>query len=103
MRFPQSPVDAAMLTTLLFPLLVAANNLDCERIVASKKAFNLKALGGPRSVMHSVDHGGASFTNTTYTIDICQPLKPKSDKSAERCPVGTTGKLLTSLILEFTA
>lgn len=42
-------------------------------------------------MMNSIDHGGASFTNTTYTIDICQPLVPKKGtSSADRCPVGGT-------------
>jgi len=44
-------------------------------------------------VLHSIDEG-ASWENTTYTIDICAPLK-RDDKvpEQEKCPGGTRSKL----------
>jgi hypothetical protein len=93
MRFYQSPVDAAILTTLLLPFLTAAINLDCTDIRADGTRWKLDALGGPKSVLHSVDDG-ASWENTTYTIDLCKPLK-RDDKvpAIEKCPGGTRCKL----------
>jgi hypothetical protein len=92
MRFSQCPVDAAILTTLIFPCLTAAINLDCGNARADSESWNLKALGGPKSVLNSVDVG-QSWENTTYTIDICAPLK-RDDKvpEEEKCPGSTRSK-----------
>ncbi|KAG4440330.1 hypothetical protein IFR05_004182 [Cadophora sp. M221] len=87
MRLPRNPADAAMLAAILFPLLTsAAGGIDCEHIVIDgTHRWNLQKLGGPRSVLHSEDRG-ASLRNTTYTIDICKPLKRKSTQT---CPGNT--------------
>jgi len=94
MRLPRGPADAAILSTLLFPFIsAAAGNIVCDLIVVDKVAFNLSPLGGPRSVMHSVDTGPA-FHNTTYTIDICRNLGKVPSKEIptdEQCPNGTRG------------
>ncbi|EKD19532.1 autophagy protein Atg27 [Drepanopeziza brunnea f. sp. 'multigermtubi' MB_m1] len=87
MRLPRSSADATVLSALLFPTLAAATgNFDCTKIVIDKThQWDLSTLGGPRSVMHSEDRG-ASWKNTTYTIDICKPLK-RAGKDA--CPGNT--------------
>lgn len=49
-------------------------------------------------MLHSVADG-ASLKNTTYTIDLCRPLKRvSSDKIAldHQCPGGTRGMFLKS-------
>lgn len=96
MRIPQTSTDAAMLLTLLFPLLSAADgNFDCGRLVKDKVNFDFKSLSGARSVMISDSSKSVSYLNTTYTVDICRPLKPADDVPAEkRCPHGTRGKYL---------
>ena len=96
MRLPQSRADAATLLTLLFPLLSAADgSFDCSRLVKDKVNFDFSSLSGARSVMISDASKSASYLNTTYTIDICRPLKRVSEDKvpkAEQCPHGTRGK-----------
>ena len=88
MRLPRSPVDAAIMTTLLFPLLAdAAGSFPCDHIRPEKTSFNLMSLGGARSVMHHYENH-----NTTYTVDICKALgKVKDIPPEEQCPNGTRG------------
>ncbi|KAK3186608.1 type II membrane protein [Lecanicillium sp. MT-2017a] len=62
--------------------------LDCKKIVADGHTFNLEKLSGPHSVVTSKYSSlSDAYHNTTYTLDVCQPLKKKGkDKS---CPNGT--------------
>jgi hypothetical protein len=95
MRIPQASANTAIISTILFPFFAAAvRNLDCEDIRTDGAHWNLSKLGGPKSVMHPVDDG-ASWKNTTYTIDLCRPLRRESfDKipEAQQCPSGTRGR-----------
>lgn len=71
--------------------------LDCQKIKADGYMFNLGELKGPHSVVTSwYDSGSDTYHNTTYTVDICNPLK-KSDKGKE-CPKGTRGTLFCEQI-----
>ncbi|APA15970.1 hypothetical protein sscle_16g107400 [Sclerotinia sclerotiorum 1980 UF-70] len=101
MRLHYLPAEAAVLSTLLFPLLSSAlGNLDCKNIVVDGKHFDLGALGGPRSALHSVeDYVGEArgWTNTTYTIDICQAIVKKG---FHECPGGTRVCGITHVINE---
>lgn len=92
MRLPRSPADAALLAAIMFPLLAsAAGGISCDKVVIDGTyKWDLLKLGGPRSVLHSEDRG-ASWRNTTYTIDICKPLKRKSSQT---CPGNTRGRIL---------
>lgn len=93
MRLPRSPLDAALLSTFIYPFLASANALNCDHARADNVPWNFKPLAGPKSVLHSVENS-ASFTNTTYTIDLCVPLKRKSDvPDNQKCPGGTQCKL----------
>ncbi|RDL35461.1 Mannose 6-phosphate receptor [Venustampulla echinocandica] len=87
MRHPQSLADAAILTIFLLPSLTAAvGNIDCNHVRVDGIGFTFKELGGPRSAQHSFDRG-QSFLNTTYTIDICRPLKKSSGSDPKaKCP-----------------
>ncbi|TVY71387.1 Autophagy-related protein [Lachnellula suecica] len=91
MRLLQSPADAAMLLTLLFPFLSAADgNFDCNNLLKDKVPFDFSSLGDARSVMVSNSDKSAVYTNTTYTIDLCRPLKRVGKIEKEfQCPHGT--------------
>ncbi|KAI0192203.1 autophagy-related protein 27 [Xylaria flabelliformis] len=90
MKFSTIPyADAALVISLLLAPLPAAAMFNCEKVVSDGQQFNLKALGGPHSVVTSqID--GDRMHNTTYTVDICAPLKKKSGGSkSDQCPNGT--------------
>ncbi|KAG9244367.1 autophagy protein-like protein Atg27 [Calycina marina] len=96
---PCRPLEATIISTLLLPFLATAQGLDCEHLRADKIGFNLKKLGGAHSVVHNVDHGGISTTNTTYTLDICRPLgKVKSIPAEKQCPNGSRVCAITRTI-----
>merc|ERR1712000_711808 len=62
-----------------------------KKIVIEGQKFDLSKLGGPHSVVTSrFEDLAQTHFNTTYTVDVCQPLKKsgKSEKS-EECPNGT--------------
>ncbi|KAI1311726.1 autophagy-related protein 27 [Xylaria venustula] len=90
MKFSTIPyADAALVLSLLLAPLPAAAMLRCDSVVADGRSFNLKALGGPHSVVTSVVDG-TRMHNTTYTVDICAPLKKKGDaKKLDQCPNGS--------------
>ncbi|OJD13758.1 hypothetical protein AJ78_05808 [Emergomyces pasteurianus Ep9510] len=67
---------------LLFPVLSSAVTLDCNRVVVDGKSWNLSPLAGPHSVYNVVEHPPTTI-NTTYTLDLCKPLKDSE------CPSGT--------------
>jgi hypothetical protein len=93
---PSSPSLFFLLLALTPSAIHAADltDLDCAAIEADGHTFNLKSLGGPHSVVTSKHHA-PSFTNTTWTIDICGSLKRKGDVAeGEACPDGTRGSFL---------
>lgn len=59
----------------------------CDQIVSDGQLFNLKALGGPHSVVTSEVHGSRMY-NTTYTVDICSALRKKGNAD-EQCKNGS--------------
>ncbi|KAJ3950064.1 type II membrane protein [Colletotrichum fioriniae] len=87
MHFPRlSRAEGAFVLALLLAPLPAAAMLDCKHIRVDDVSFNLEALGGPHSVVTSQWHP-PTYTNTSYTVDICAPLKRKGDvKKEEQCP-----------------
>ncbi|KAI1492832.1 autophagy-related protein 27 [Biscogniauxia mediterranea] len=90
MKFPTiHTADAAVLLSLLLAPLPAAAMFRCNHIVADKQQFNLEPLGGPHSVVMSYIQGDTAF-NTTYTVDICRPLKKKGEvPKREQCKNGS--------------
>ncbi|KAI4257942.1 MAG: hypothetical protein LQ352_001448 [Teloschistes flavicans] len=74
---------------LLLPSL--ASTFDCSNIRDDKQSFDISALDNPISVMTSEDRfPHPSMTNTTFTIDICKPLKKaKGIPKEEDCPNGS--------------
>ena len=93
MKFPSSvpgPAGAALILSCL--LAPAAAMLDCRKIVADGHEFDLSKLEGAHSVITSQRIDG-KLHNTTYTTDICRPLKRKGDaKPEDQCPSGTRGE-----------
>lgn len=74
---------------LVIPACISAVTLDCANIRDDGHTFNLKKLGGPKTV-HRVRWEKPSIENTTFIIDICNPLKKRKDaKKDEDCPLGT--------------
>ncbi|KAI1106387.1 autophagy-related protein 27 [Jackrogersella minutella] len=89
MKVPtMNAADATLLLSLLLAPLPTAAMFRCNHIVANKQRFDLSALGGPHSVITSHIIGDNAH-NTTYTLDICRPLKKSSDaKKDEQCVNG---------------
>ncbi|KAJ9138675.1 Autophagy-related protein 27 [Pleurostoma richardsiae] len=88
MRFSRSSAaDAAFLSLLL--AAPSAAMLRCDHIQVDGQKFNFKELGGPHSVVTSKEIP-PNYLNTTYTLDLCRPLKKKSGApKRESCPNGT--------------
>ncbi|KAL8759326.1 MAG: hypothetical protein Q9199_000857 [Rusavskia elegans] len=78
-------------------------SFDCSSIRDDKQSFDISALGNPISVMTSEDHSPSpTMTNTTFTIDICKPLKKaKGIPKEEDCPNGTMVCAIRRLINTF--
>ncbi|KAL2205143.1 hypothetical protein CC79DRAFT_980805 [Sarocladium strictum] len=96
-------------TDLFASLLLASScaqaaSLDCEKIRTDGHTFNLKPLGGPHSVVTSRwEPSSETHYNTTYTIDICQPLKKSGKaKKTEECPNGTHACAITHMLKDDT-
>ncbi|CAF3478966.1 type II membrane protein [Fusarium graminearum] len=90
------------LLAFLLPLLAApvfsAETLDCGKIRADGHTFDLSKLGGPHSVVTTrYKPNPAGHYNTTYTLDVCKPLK-KSGGSKSECPNGTRVCAITHLL-----
>lgn len=85
-------VWAVLLPVILAPLPSLAM-LHCENILIDGYKFNLEKLKGPHSVVTSkYDSMTHTYHNTTYTLDVCGPLKKSGkSKSKEECPNGTRG------------
>lgn len=74
---------------LLLPTAIQALTFDCNHIQIDKQKFNLSPLGGPKAV-NNQELSPPSITNTTFTVDICAPLKKDSDvPNDQQCPSGT--------------
>lgn len=70
---------------------MTAVNLDCKDVRVDGNGYDFTELGGPRQV-HWVEDQPPSILNTTFTIDICHPLKVvKGIKKEDQCPTGTRG------------
>lgn len=78
-----------LLSTLLsLSTVVSSVTLDCSKIVAESVKWDISKLAGPRQVHELVRQGSQKnvIRNTTYTIDLCKPLKKVDEDS---CPLDT--------------
>lgn len=91
MRLPCSRSPAADYAAALLSLAVLATPasamLQCDHVQIDGQKFNFKQLGGPHSVVTWHQEDVFEYVNTTYTLDLCAPLK-KDGPSNESCPNG---------------
>ncbi|KAL2258339.1 hypothetical protein VTK26DRAFT_8384 [Humicola hyalothermophila] len=69
----------------------AAAPFDCEKVVEADggHTYNLRGLAGPHTVV-THEYARPTFHNTTYTLDLCAPLRQKGEVPPEEaCPDGT--------------
>ncbi|KAM0480322.1 hypothetical protein ACHAPX_004153 [Trichoderma viride] len=85
------PRSSALLLSFLLAPLNAAAMLSCNKIRVDEHNFDLSPLGGPHSVVTSrFEASTNAHYNTTWTVDICQPLKKSGKaKTKDECPNGT--------------
>jgi autophagy-related protein 27 len=92
----QAADDAGTMLLLMSLLATPVSSmLHCDNIIASDRKFDLSPLfsDGPHSVTISRQQGATLF-NTTYTTDICRPLKRKGDVPSDaQCKNGARGML----------
>ncbi|PHH79622.1 hypothetical protein CDD80_4227 [Ophiocordyceps camponoti-rufipedis] len=90
MHPPQLSTTTLALGLALAPLQGLAM-LRCENVRVDGHSFDLSQLGGPHSVVTSrYESIPDAHHNTTYTLDICKPLKKSGTvKKTEECPNGT--------------
>ncbi|KAH8878996.1 autophagy-related protein 27 [Thozetella sp. PMI_491] len=85
---PSAPEAAVLLALLTSATPAAAKLLDCENLLVDGHKFNFWELRGPHSVVTS-GFQSPTYTNTTYTIDICRYLERSNDVPAnEQCSNG---------------
>ncbi|KAK4224935.1 autophagy-related protein 27 [Podospora fimiseda] len=84
-----SSATALLLSTLLLSTASASTPFSCDSVKVDDQTFNFKSLAGPHTVV-THEYVPPTYHNTTYTLDLCAPLKRKSDvKKEEACPTGT--------------
>jgi len=84
-----SPSSHALLVTLLSALVSASPGFDCSNIVSQNVRWNLKELGGPRTV-HWLWTTEPSVHNFTFELDICKPIgRHKGVDPNYECPGNT--------------
>ena len=81
--------------------LAAAVSIDCEHIRVDGKSFDLSKLAGRHAVsVHDTSRPPAEY-NTTWTLDLCAPLKKlEGIRNEDQCPQGTRGNNLAPRIRE---
>lgn len=75
--------------------------LRCDHIQVDGQKFNFRDLGGPHSVVTTQaqpEWEPYDYINTTYTLDLCAPLK-KDGPVKESCPNGSRGVYPLSSLL----
>lgn len=76
----------------LLPQAAGAVSLACDNVRVDGKKFDFSKLGGRHSISVIDESKPPAEYNTTWTIDLCQPLKKISDiRDADQCPSGTRG------------
>lgn len=90
--------EATLPATLAALLLLAPNSvsgasfLRCGELVVEGHKFDFSPLKGPHTITTSEFHP-PTYSNTTYTLDLCAYLKRKDDvKKGDECPNNTRGE-----------
>lgn len=98
----RSPPEATLPATLAALLFLAApasvsgaSFLRCGELVVDGHKFDFSPLKGPHTITTSEFHP-PTYSNTTYTLDLCAYLKRKDDvKKGDECPNNTRGECLS--------
>ena len=89
MRLRQPSQLALKLSLLVLTVpssFVFASTYDCNHIRTDGQSFDLSPLTGAHSVSHIVSHPPSAI-NTTFTLDICKPLRrTKGVPKENECP-----------------
>lgn len=87
-----SPATGSAATLLSIALLAAPSSamLRCDNVLVDGQKFNFLGLKGPHSVVTWHQEQVFEYVNTTYTLDLCAPLK-KDGPSDQSCPNGARG------------
>ena len=86
------PVTLAALLLLAPSSVSGASFLHCGELVVDGHKFDFSPLKGPHTITTSEFHP-PTYSNTTYTLDLCAYLKRKDDvKKGDECPNGTRGE-----------
>ena len=72
---------AAVVSAPFLATPCAAFTYDCKKIRADTHTVNMSPLRGPHSITTS-QLNSSVYYNTTYTIDVCAPLKHSGDGKA---------------------
>jgi len=94
---PEATLPAALAALLLLAPSSAsgASFLRCGELVVEGHKFDFSPLKGPHTVTTSEFHP-PTYSNTTYTLDLCAYLKRKDDvKKGDECPNNTRGEFLS--------
>jgi hypothetical protein len=84
--------SSGLLAAALAGLAAATTAFDCSSAVVDGVKFDLHELGGPRAVV-TTKFNGASYLNTSYTVDICRSLERSEEvPKGDECPMGTRGE-----------
>ncbi|EXJ66261.1 uncharacterized protein A1O5_10413 [Cladophialophora psammophila CBS 110553] len=86
----KTPVYSLLPLLLSLSHLAASVSIDCHHIRVDGKKFDLSKLAGRHSVnVHDASRPPAEY-NTTWTIDLCAPLKKlEGIRDQDQCPGGT--------------
>ena len=92
MRLSPCPHIRLSSVILLIPSLATATFLDCSDVRDDGVSFNFMPLEGPHS-LYRIKEQPNGFIKTTFTIDICRPLKkPEGVPKDEDCPNNSRGR-----------
>ena len=92
MRLPPHHPTTVLSLILLLPSLVTPVSIDCSDVRTDGTSWNLETLGGPHS-LYTIDEYDSQIKNTTFTLDICQPLsKAKGGSKLGDCPNHSRGR-----------
>ncbi|KAK4215013.1 autophagy-related protein 27 [Rhypophila decipiens] len=86
--FEATTLISLLLVTAPATVSAAGELLQCKKVVIDGHKFDLGELGGPHTVV-TEEFSPPEHINTTYTLDICAPLK-RSEKvpRGHECPNG---------------
>ena len=94
-----SSSTSSTISSLFIPLLLGlpsictAVTFDCDHVRVDGRSYNFNSIRGPHSVLVVDDGHPPAVTNTTWTVDMCAPLKENKDVPVEdTCPKGTRSK-----------